>query len=171
MRTEARAMLDPRLNQTGRDQAQALRERLKIEAPAGGYDLVVVSPLSRAIETAHIVFRGLSARFIITPEQTETAKLELGSAQLGRSLPELTADFPFLSEWDCSMLQPERNWKSGGAGWMHPLVAEERVSHFKTWLHWLKEEKVVVVGHSGVLDPICGKKIGNCELTQHQFSH
>ena len=61
-KTEAgRDLLDPRLTARGREQAAALRARLQAEGGAA-FELVVTSPLSRALETAQIAFGDLGAR-------------------------------------------------------------------------------------------------------------
>ena len=61
-KTEAgRNVLDPRLTARGREQAAGLRAKLQAEG-AGAFELVVTSPLSRALETAQIAFGDLGAR-------------------------------------------------------------------------------------------------------------
>eukprot|EP00959_Pyramimonas_sp_CCMP1952_P459951 9479082-Pyramimonas_sp.AAC.1 len=35
------------------------------------------------------------------------------------------------------------------------------------YLHWVKQERVVVMSHSGVIDRIVCRKSKNCELVEH----
>lgn len=65
------SFLDPLLTEKGTQQAERLRDKLAQEGRE--YDVVVVSPLRRAIQTAHIALSGRAALFVVDPESTETA--------------------------------------------------------------------------------------------------
>lgn len=65
------SFLDPELTEKGVQQAEGLRDRLARDNKT--YDVVVVSPLRRTIQTAHIALSGRAALFVIDPESTETA--------------------------------------------------------------------------------------------------
>ena len=45
----------------------------------------------------------------------------------------------------------------------------ERIPLFAAWLRALPDERVVVVGHSGVFDKLLGKQMRNCELVEHDL--
>ena len=65
------SFLDPELTEKGVKQAEGLRDGLEGENKT--YDVVVVSPLRRTIQTAHIALSGRATLFVIDPESTETA--------------------------------------------------------------------------------------------------
>jgi hypothetical protein len=43
----------------------------------------------------------------------------------------------------------------------------ERIQPLAEWLKALPDERVVVVGHSGVFDKLLGLQMKNCELVEH----
>jgi len=162
------------LTPTGREQAAELRRSL--EASGARFDLVVTTPLSRAVETADLAFRGLADRFIVTPEATETAEERLGGPQRGVSTRALLGKFPFLREgWDLTAMREGDNWVLGsadvlgGAGYYHPLAVEARLEPLRHWLKGLPFERVVVVGHSNVFDRLLGLQMANCQLVEHDL--
>ena len=168
-----RSILNPRLTAAGRKQAQALAEELAHSNAQ--FDLVVTTPLARAIETAHIAFGAVAKRFIVTPDAVETADPKLAGPQRGVSREELTVMFPFVNEWDLSHMREEgenANWvlsepiepvePSGGkcgAAYINPVDVAERIGPLAAWLNQLPEQRVVVVGHSGVFDKLLGKQM------------
>mmetsp|Transcript_47722 Transcript_47722/g.91198 ORF Transcript_47722/g.91198 Transcript_47722/m.91198 type:complete len:365 (+) Transcript_47722:327-1421(+) len=161
------ATLDPRLSATGRQQAAQLRERLVQEGMR--FDVVVVCPLMQSIETAHVAFEGLAAKFVLSPEHTEMAKPNQDLSCLGKDWSEVEQEFPFVTEWDRSLLIEGYNWKYNGIGWTHPLPAEHRVAHFTKWLKIMKAQKVAVVGPLGILSDMLAKPIESCELVEHEI--
>ena len=97
------------------------------------YDVVVVSPLRRTIQTAHIALAGRASLFVVDPESTETADPIWGLPQRGSSVEDLTAAFPFLSspDWDISALTDKAKWCEDKPGeWVHPKSVEERLEPF-----------------------------------------
>ena len=78
---------DARLTELGRRQVAEARERLLSKS----YDLVVTSPLTRAIETAVGVFGGRGIPIVV--EHLHRERLE-SSCDVGRSAAELSAEFP-----------------------------------------------------------------------------
>lgn len=140
------------------------------------FDLVVTTPLSRAIETANLAFTGLADRFVVTPEATETAEERLGGPQRGLSVAAMCEKYPFLSGWDLTHIREGENWVKGdasvlgGEGHYHPLPVEARLDGLRRWLKTLPHERVVVVGHSNVFDRLLGVQMANCQLVEHELS-
>merc|ERR1712232_1429345 len=95
---EGRSILNPKLTEKGRTQAEGLRERLKNDRLM--FDLLVTTPLARAIETAYIAFGDNTSKFLITPLGVETADPKLAGPQRGVSRDQLLKDYPFISSWD-----------------------------------------------------------------------
>jgi broad specificity phosphatase PhoE len=157
----------------GRAQAAELRRTL--EASGVRFDLLVTTPLSRAIETADAAFGGIADRFLATPELTETASERLGGPQRGVNVAALREKYRFLESWDLSNVREGDNWLEGepsvlgGVGYYHPKPVEERLDGIKAWLKSLPHERVVVVGHSGVFDRLLGLQMANCQLVEHEL--
>lgn len=172
---EARSIVNPVLTEKGRAQAEALGAKLAAEGLR--FDLCVTTPLARAVETAHLAFGQTASKFAITPELCETATgpsgLKLAGPQRGHSVDEMRQKHPFIDDWDLSAIA-EANWKLGepiepteegggriGAAYYNPVPIEERLAPLAAWLKARPEERVVVVGHSGVFDKLVGRDMGN----------
>lgn len=173
-----RRMLNPSLTERGRRQAAAVRADL--ESVGERFDLVITTPLARTIETTRIAVDGLADRILLTPELCETAEDRLGGPQRGHSLAHTIQVHPFVAGWDTSHVRESGsspNWVAGtpiplepsGTGYHHPHPVEERLAAALAWLRGLEEPRVLVVGHSGVLDRITGRGTRNCELLQHDL--
>eukprot|EP00933_Yihiella_yeosuensis_P008119 TRINITY_DN113437_c0_g1_i1.p1 TRINITY_DN113437_c0_g1~~TRINITY_DN113437_c0_g1_i1.p1 ORF type:complete len:213 (-),score=50.39 TRINITY_DN113437_c0_g1_i1:186-824(-) len=180
---EGRSILNPRLTAKGKEQAEALKNQ--ITADGMKFDLLVTTPLARAIETSYLAFADACERFAITAEAVETADEKLGGPQRGTSKEQMLADFPFLKDWDLSEVREDgdgQNWVLGdaikptepdggvcGPAYFNPATVEERLESLKAWLKALPYERVVVVSHSGVFDKLLGKNMKNCELVEHEL--
>lgn len=171
---QGRSILDPRLTEKGRLQASNLREKMIAEGVK--FDLLVTSPLSRAIETSLLSFSGICDAMLINPDLVETAETRLGAPQRGQSITKLIEAFPELKQWDLSHIRQDvdgANWILGSQielcppAYHNPLTVEERLEPLKSWLKSLPYNKVVVVGHSMVFDRLLGQSMGNCELLEH----
>jgi broad specificity phosphatase PhoE len=173
-----RRMLNPSLTESGRRQAAAVRAEL--ESSGERFDLVITTPLARTIETTQISVGSLADRILLTPELCETAEDRLGGPQRGHSLPRTVQAHPFVAGWDTSHVRESGlslNWVAGapiplepsGHGYHHPRPVEERLAAAVAWLRMLEEPRVLVVGHSGVLDRILGRGTLNCERVQHDL--
>ena len=198
---KGRRILNPSLTHKGRAQAEELCKQLEEskQARAVGrgqmltrtdndlcshprqrcpqvFDLLITSPLARAVETAHIAFGNAAKRFIILPELVETAEPRLGGPQRGASVAMMLQRHPFLKEWDLSHIEEGTNWILGEqtelcpAAYHHPLPVEDRLAPLRSYLAARQEGSVVVVGHSMVFDRLLGKQMKNCELVEHALS-
>jgi len=155
-------IFDARLSSLGRRQAMAAREHvttLDIER-------VIVSPLTRAIETAlHIFHDGPAIE--VDPRPRE---LLSNSCDVGRSPSELARSFPQLSFDHIS----ENWWHQGtvnehGVG-LEPMdVFARRVSEFRDWLLEQSSQTIAVVGHGNLFKAMIGRTLGNCEI--HPFEY
>lgn len=164
------ALLDPALTAHGRAQAAALAEELR--EPQRQYDVVVTSPLARALETAAAIARTQDAvSVIVTPLHTENGIPLAGDTaagapcRRGASADDLVARYP--SDWDFSALRDGRAWATDGAGWFYPAPVEARLPRFRQFLEALPLGKdILVVGHSGFFEKLLGQDqaVGNCEI-------
>ena len=161
---------DSRLSARGRDQAA----RLQNVVPGLGVELVVVSPMTRALQTACIAFQHTDTPMVpwpaITEFFTEACATALGSraprfrtaadraqdpANQGRNAAELSSSedltaLPRFSTLRKAHLPSE---------WWHVAPDRARLRAFLRWLEHAPEHRIAVVAHWGfiryVLDEAC----------------
>lgn len=151
---------DARLTPRGEAQAREARKGLR-DIP---FELVVVSPLTRAIQTAALAFEGHPSqpRFLVEVLHRECQE---SSCDVGRAASELAADFPHL---DVGHL-PEVWWHAeDGAAMTFGLPIEprplfdRRVAAFREWLRARPEKTIAVVGHGTFFYHLTGTFLENC---------
>ena len=166
--TDPYQTLDPRLTDKGRRQAAELRG----VAALHDAQLVVVSPLSRAIETAAIAFGGgggasmdrapptAGQRFCLCPLHSERWS---NLCDQGRPKSELAHDFPFIREWEhfdaldelwTPTEETDRDWEA------------RRLPAFVAWLRARPEARIVVIGHGAYFQRLVGRHLHNCEVEE-----
>ncbi|MFK5599277.1 histidine phosphatase family protein [Methylobacterium sp. HMF5984] len=154
---------DARLTPRGREQARAARAALA-EIP---FDLVVVSPLTRAIETTALVFADHPAEPKLLVEVLHRECQE-SSCDVGRVASEIAAEFPHL---DVGHL-PEVWWhaEEGSDVGGHPVeprhLFDQRVAGFREWLRARPERTIAVVGHGTFFFHLTGVWLDNCETVE-----
>ncbi|GBU17404.1 MULTISPECIES: histidine phosphatase family protein [Methylobacterium] len=150
--------VDARLTERGRDQVAAARAGLA-EIP---FELVVTSPLTRAIETTMGLFGAHPAAPRILVEVLHRECQE-ASCDVGRAASEIAAEFPHLSVGHL----PEIWWHAGersADGWEiepRPLF-DRRVAEFRRWLVARPERTIAVVGHGTFFYHLTGAWLENC---------
>lgn len=150
---------DARLTPRGQAQAQEARQRLT-DIP---FELVVVSPLTRAIETAAIVFgeHPNQPRVLVEVLHRECQE---SSCDVGRATSEIAAEFPHL---DVGHL-PEIWWHAepgcevGGYPVEPRHLFDARVAGFRDWLRTRPESTIAVVGHGTFFYHLTGTFLENC---------
>ncbi len=154
---------DARLSPLGHEQAAATGKALA----DSHYDLVITSPLSRAIQTAKGIF-GSRVPMIVNASHSEWMTW---SCSVGRQATELSSDFPDL---DFAHLKGEW-WHMGGPINAHGIACEpehslmSRVSAFKKMIASRPESHIAVVGHGDFFYRLVGRHMKNCELVE--WSH
>jgi len=154
-------IFDAPLTEKGRQQAQ--------QARAGVADLgilrVVASPLTRAIQTAQIIFGNT------VPIQVASGHHEqlIHSCDVGRTPDELQQDFPDLA---FDHLQ-ELWWHQGPLNEngipVEPVsVFQQRAKDFIKHLSQLSDEPVAFVGHGNMFRELIGYGMENCQI--HHYS-
>lgn len=163
---------DADLTDMGRAQARA--------ATAPDVDLIVASPLSRAVETAALIYPG---REIVCVEALREWSGQLLNSQR-RTASALKESFPFVDvseiaendeQWSLEVLEEEAS------------VAARGVAALE-WLSRRPEQRIAVVAHGGLLavtfDPeahgghaarvdapnVCGPRFGNAEVRTVSFT-
>lgn len=152
---------DAPLTDLGRRQAA---ERA-VELRQYPYELVVTSPLTRAIQTTLGLFGDHPAAPPIHVEVLHREYLE-GSCDVGRAPSLLAQDFPHLS---FDHLE-EVWWHNTGEPSAHGFVIEpheslrQRVGAFQNWLRNRPESLIAVVGHGTFFYHLTGRQLQNCEV-------
>ena len=122
-------------------------------------DIVVISPLRRAIETAMLIFPGIVTGDVPHVIQPLAAEHLLDTCDIGSDREQLKNRFPWINT---SLLTTDRWWYSGkdlNDIWKDmqspPFEPEEhfesRVSKLRQYLTTLTDDKIVVVAHSNVI--------------------
>jgi broad specificity phosphatase PhoE len=153
-------IFDAPLSPLGRQQAIMARAHVA----ELGIERVIVSPMTRAIETALHIFETVPT-IEIDPRARE---LLSNSCDVGRSPAELAEDFPHLSFGHMS-----DNWWYQGAVNEHGVACEpldvfvQRVTEFRDWLLTQPAQTFAVVGHGNLFKALTGRMLDNCEI--HTF--
>jgi len=146
---------DPPLTDRGKNQAASLQGHPSL----ANCELLVVSPLSRAVETAAIAIGQRPAcRVVLSPLCSERWT---GRCDEGRTKSQLVADFPFVADWEGFAGLPE-NWSHTQKSDQHWFT--QRVPAFLDWLRSQPERLVVTVGHGAFFEGLSGKYLDNCEV-------
>jgi glucosyl-3-phosphoglycerate phosphatase len=149
---------DAALTELGHRQAAALGAML---GAAPEVELIVISPLTRTIQTAMHAFAGAAAPRIIHDLPREHLD---NFCDVGRSPAELARDFPDL-RFDHL---PDPWWhvdpQSSAPYEKEPEpVLMARVEAFAAWLKARPETTIAVVGHGTFLNRLTGHSFGNAE--------
>jgi len=151
-------IFDAPLSPLGHQQVATLRDTVRQLAA----DIVVTSPLTRAIQTTLGAF-GLETAPVVV-EALHRERVE-HSCDVGRSPAELAVEFPRLAFAHLD----DPWWHSDGS---HPraIVTEpeetllSRVEAFRRWLGRRPEREIAVVGHGTFLNRLTGRMFQNCEM-------
>ena len=152
---------DAGLSPLGWRQVQDARHELaKHPAP----DVVLCSPLRRAIQTAVGLFQGLDVPVEITAMHRER---QCNCCDVGRSPSVLAAEFPSLSFDGLD----EHWWHRGDLDERGVAVEPRdeflrRIDLFRGWLLARPERIVVVIGHGAFFHRLAGRPFANCEIVR-----
>uniref|UniRef100_A0A7S4NNT6 Phosphoglycerate mutase n=1 Tax=Guillardia theta TaxID=55529 RepID=A0A7S4NNT6_GUITH len=179
-------MRDTRLTVTGQEQAaelgKAMIEQVETWKENGeGLDLIVSSPLSRALDTAQLIFSGENLKCIprrVNPLVRERMWL---SSDVGTPTSQLRSAYPsweFGDMEDVWWYTTEDDWQT--KEWRSPgryvcagepeSVFRKRLTEFKNWLKTREEQRIVVVAHWGVIYALTGLSLRNCQAQEIKLS-
>eukprot|EP00949_MAST-11_sp_MAST-11-sp1_P002857 g2857.t1 len=171
---------DPCLSGNGVAQAEKLRGDIGQSADMkSSIELIVASPLTRAIETAKIAFAlDSEAPLVNAPALVCSLHRERldTSGDVGMPTSELRQRYGDIFQFDDPTMGEEVWWQGGGGSgdaesktvskerWAH---ARQRVAKFQEWLLARPEHCIAVVGHSAFFKSLLGasRKLRNCEGT------
>lgn len=155
------SLRDAPLTALGHAQAAALASEV---SGLPEIELVVVSPLSRALQTTLAVFAQHPAPRFVQPLHRE---MQESFCDIGRSPGVLAADFP---QFDFAHLDDPwwHNDTADGAPYpREPLDAfEARVTAFADWLSGRPETCIAVVGHGTFLRRLTGTVFDNAQRVE-----
>lgn len=148
-------LIDPPLTRKGEGQAQTLHEQLLAEPDFSSVELVITSPLTRAMQTALGGFDGVKVPFMVSPILRE----RLGApCDVGLPPSKLTERIPEISGWTGFDKLDQEWWCTD------PIELDllERVEKFKDFVSARPEKVIAVVGHGGFFSRILGFHLKNC---------
>ena len=145
---------------TGKGKRQA--ETLQLPMQWMPFDLIVVSPLSRTIETATAAFADHPTPKCLCHLMCERATMP---ADQGTPKAALLQKHPQLSSWLGWDELPEQFWPATSFLKTAEQEVASRVEEFKRWLLARPETCFALVGHSAYFQAMTGmdRKLQNCE--------
>ena len=154
---------DAPLSELGRGQVSQARLTLE-RYPV---DVVLTSPLTRALQTAHGLFEGHPNLPPIQVVPLLRERVE-NSCDIGRAPAALAAEFPSI---DLSQLDDAWWYKEGQPDargiCVEPIpVVQARAAQFKVDLLARTERVLALVGHGTFFYYLTGKVMVNCEVTE-----
>ena len=150
-------IFDSALSAKGEAQADALRRAVADLS----VDLVVTSPLTRAIQTTLAAFGARDLPILVEALCTERVEL---SQDVGRPSDDLAAAFPMLRFDHLAEIWWYADPVSAGAIPHEPEpVFQARVTAFRDWLRARPEQAVAVVSHGTFLQALAGERLENAE--------
>lgn len=161
-------MIDTRLTSEGEAQARALRAISAALEPRP--ELIVSSPLRRALRTAELAFEDVERDVPRVVCALARERVFHGS-DIGRVRSVLAEEHP---EWCLEDLgDADAPWwyvapgceDPHGTAVLEPVeVFEKRMEEFKLWIDARPEKTIAVVAHWGVCFSLTGEEFQNCEL-------
>ena len=155
--------VDARLTELGHRQAAEARERMAaLMRSIGRPELVISTPLTRALQTTQAIFGGTGVPVEVTCRHREMLE---AFCDVGRSPRELAEEFPGL-KFD----HLDDPWWHNGPHDHRGLPVEPhevfhgRVTHFGQWLAEHPNATVAVVGHGTFFRQLTGRGFANCEI-------
>lgn len=175
---------DTPLSPTGKQQALHLRKTSSKDFT--DLDLIVVSPLRRALQTLHL---GLpetvhkNVPIIAHPAAAERLYL---ISDIGSRVEHLQEEFPYVDfsqvTEDCWWYEPSKNkdkpyieWRPTGKSQKYACPGEpeehfnSRMAHLHSFLNERTEKNIGVVCHHGVIDRLLGVDFDNCQYKKVAF--
>mmetsp|Transcript_20510 Transcript_20510/g.33243 ORF Transcript_20510/g.33243 Transcript_20510/m.33243 type:complete len:250 (+) Transcript_20510:257-1006(+) len=163
-------MYDTRLTSLGQKQATGLRTATALLDPPP--QVLIASPLSRALMTAELAFEGT---FDGPREVCALASERIYHASDVGAVPEvIAAKFP---NWNIESLRETPIWWYNGGQDDPKAVVEEptevfdaRMIALKAWIERRDETVIAIVAHWGVWYNLTGRQFENCELVECELS-
>ena len=158
---------DARLSELGHRQVESARAAMR----ARTIDLIVTTPLTRALQTTAGIFADHPSAPRVLVESLHRERLE-NSCDVGRSPALLAQEFPAFALdhlpdvwWHNDETADERGVC------VEPVEAVfSRTQEFKRWLLRRPEHRIAVVGHGTFFFMLTGRKFANCEIAEIELT-
>ncbi|SPQ24487.1 188b4486-813a-466d-bffc-5477357e3cfa [Thermothielavioides terrestris] len=165
------SLRDPVLTDLGRLQAVELREHLKAALPPDRrIELIVISPMRRAIETCLIALDWVINEGVPVVPDARWQELHPNPCDTGTPREQLAADYPQI---DFSLLDPVYPDKISPAGARYRCekgAVLARAQSALADLYWRTEDVVAVVSHSGFMrTAVTGRRFANADYRVFDF--
>lgn len=153
-------MKDSPLTDKGREQSRKLAETIHSDI-----ELVLVSPLTRTLETAHNIFKDKNIPIKCLeclreyPMGLHTCNIRSEASKLQKTFPEI--DFSDISGKDVF-------WKTDGESLEELNV---RIENMKEYIRNLPETKIAVVSHNSFIGQLKDKHISQLENNEQELQH
>lgn len=158
---------DAPLSPAGVEQVRAARRVLE-DVPV---DLVITSPLTRALQTTTGLFDGHRRRPPILVQPLMRERVE-NSCDVGRPPAQLAVDFPSINVGHLDDIW----WHADGAPDARGICVEPvssvaaRALQFRDYLRQRPERCIAVVGHGTFFFHLTGRSLANCEVLRVDLS-
>ena len=152
--THDSGIVDPPLSPKGEEQCRNRAFFLQ----ASEFDLVICSPLTRALQTLDLVLPNHNVRTIVTPLVKERRDRLADTGKPLSTLKVLQPKYEFL-HFDDELWPGQENFKPESHG-----EFLERIFKFQKFFSKVKEEKILIVSHGNFIKTLRGSMfmLGNC---------
>jgi broad specificity phosphatase PhoE len=151
---------DAPLTALGLAQARQVREK----AAELNIQLVIASPLTRALQTAIAIFEGIAPIRVMTGHHERIEHW----CDVGRTPEQLQGDFPALSFEHLDEIWWHQGPENETGVPVEPKdVFSVRIDQFRANLNSLTDRPVAIVGHCNTFKELAGFDMANCELRQY----
>lgn len=154
-------VFDAPLTELGKKQAQSIVARNEIFQKISTVDVVIASPLSRAIHTADLVLSGNPTKRRISMEHFREINGWLLNA---KRLPKKDLCDKYGDRWDFSLLEDDLDESWTPNSLEEPMSCAERGYQGLLWIGSQLLPSTLVVTHGGLLSHILSEKHPNIQL-------
>eukprot|EP01127_Copromyxa_protea_P016940 TRINITY_DN5126_c0_g1_i1.p1 TRINITY_DN5126_c0_g1~~TRINITY_DN5126_c0_g1_i1.p1 ORF type:complete len:465 (-),score=82.18 TRINITY_DN5126_c0_g1_i1:60-1454(-) len=176
----ARGIFNPYITEKG--VAQAEDRRAKLKELNFQFELIVVSPMRRTLQTASIALKDYISAGVRMMGHPLLREQFSESDDIGDAPRDIKLYWPRV-DWSYFPDEPEVWWYSGLAddpnrtvlsqrelsvaspdGWEEPWIdVLKRAAEFEDWLRTRPESHICVVSHGGFIEALVGPRLGNAE--------
>ncbi|KXX78243.1 Phosphoglycerate mutase-like protein 1 [Madurella mycetomatis] len=143
---------DPSLTDRGRRQAAELREHLKTHLPSDRkVQLIVVSPMRRAIQTCLIALDWLAGKGVKIEPDARWQENYPKPCDTGTPISDLATEFPEIDFIGLDPVYPDKTSPAGARYHFRKHAILDRAQSALADLYSRAEDAIIVVSHSGFL--------------------
>ena len=150
--------VDAKLTEKGIDQSTALQGVVESEIQDGSIQLVVVSPLTRAIETARIGFRSTIGKAPWIALECVRERAGHHPCDRRSTVTELKGRYPEI-DWSQMTDDDDTYWNALGQDRETDEMMVKRANALYDWLEQRPETNIAIVTHSAILSAMFNKSV------------